>query len=303
MFGYIRTYAPELKVREQESYRAAYCGLCRCMGSCCGQCSRLTLSYDLVFLALVRLCVTGERPSFSRRRCAVHPLRRRAVMEENGALNHSARCAALLNYWKLRDDLADERGLRRARARCLLPLFSLWRRRVLRRWEGPDGAIAAHLASLAALEREAVASVDLPANVFGALMRDLCAHGLEGTQAKLAGEIGYHVGRWIYMVDAADDLERDRRSGSYNPYLALLGDGAFEEIARQNMQSFLTAELMGVERALDLAEGESYPDGMAILRNILYLGMPRVAREVLWGRENADGTEKTENTENEEKDI
>ena len=68
MFGYIKTYPPELKVREQESYRALYCGLCREMGRCDGQCARLTLSYDFVFLTLVRLSVTGEAPTFRPRR-------------------------------------------------------------------------------------------------------------------------------------------------------------------------------------------------------------------------------------------
>ena len=61
MYGYVRTHAPELKVRQQEYYRAVYCGLCRTMGKCTGQCSRMTLSYDFTFFALVRMALTGER--------------------------------------------------------------------------------------------------------------------------------------------------------------------------------------------------------------------------------------------------
>ena len=75
MYGYLRIHAPELKVREQEYYRAVYCGLCRTMGKCTGQCSRMTLSYDFTLFALVRMALTGETAAFRRRRCMAHPTR------------------------------------------------------------------------------------------------------------------------------------------------------------------------------------------------------------------------------------
>ena len=75
MYGYVRTHAPELKVREQEYYRAVYCGLCRTMGKCTGQCSRMTLSYDFTYFALVRMALTGSFPAIKARRCLAHPFR------------------------------------------------------------------------------------------------------------------------------------------------------------------------------------------------------------------------------------
>ena len=175
MFGYIRTHVPELRVREHECYRAVYCGLCREMGRCTGCLSRLTLSYDFVFLTLVRMAVTGEKPTFSPRRCAVHPLRKRPMMNGNEALAHSARCAALLNYWKVRDDRADERGFKRLRAMLIQPFMAIGRRRARRVYGQLEAQIASHLAQLSALERDNTDSADLPANAFGALLRDICA--------------------------------------------------------------------------------------------------------------------------------
>ena len=290
MFGYIRTYAPELKVREHEGYRALYCGLCREMGRCCGCCSRLTLSYDFVFLALLRLCVTGERVQFRGRRCLAHPLAKRSSAESCAALAHCARCAALLNYWKVRDDRADERGLKRLVALLAQPMMAGGRRRARKSYADLDERIAGRLEELAALERERVASADLPANVFGELVRDFCAYGLEGSQAKIAAALGYHTGRWIYLVDALDDREADAKRGSYNPFVPLYGGGALTEAQKETLEAHLIEELMGVERALDLIdESEAgYPDGTAILRNILYLGMPRVAKEILYKQEKAN---------------
>ena len=284
MFGYIRTCTPELRVREHECYRAAYCGLCREMGRCTGCTSRLTLSYDFVFLTLLRLCVTGEVPSFRRRRCAVHPLSKRASMERCEALTHCARCAAILNYWKNRDDRADERGGKRLRALALSPVLAGGRRRAKQSYAELDACIAAHLEALSALERERTESADLPAAVFGELVRDFCAYGLDGARARIAAELGYYTGRWIYLVDALDDRVRDAARGSYNPLVLLYGGGELTEQQKRSLSAALTAELMGVERALDLLEEtEGFPEGLAVLRNMLYLGMPQTAQDILDG--------------------
>jgi hypothetical protein len=281
MFGYIRTHVPELRVREHECYRAVYCGLCREMGRCTGCLSRLTLSYDFVFLTLVRMAVTGEKPTFSPRRCAVHPLRKRPMMNGNEALAHSARCAALLNYWKVRDDRADERGFKRLRAMLIQPFMAIGRRRARRVYGQLEAQIASHLAQLSALERDNTDSADLPANAFGALLRDICAYGLEGTQAKLAAAIGYHAGRWIYLIDALDDRAADAERGSYNPLNLMYGTSALTAEQTETFSAHLTEELMEIESALDLTDGDAFPEGMALLRNMLYLGMPRVAEAIL----------------------
>jgi len=289
MFGYIRTCTPELRVREHECYRAAYCGLCHEMGRCTGCTSRLTLSYDFVFLTLLRLCVTGEVPSFTRRRCVAHPLSKRPTMKKCGALTHCARCAAILNYWKNRDDRDDERGIKRLRAACLHPVLAGGRRRAKKAYAELDGRIAERLSALSDMERERVESADLPAGVFGELVREFCAFGLEGAAYRIAAELGYYTGRWIYLVDALDDREKDARTGSYNPFVLLYGGGELSDDQKASLNAALTAELMGVERALDLLEeAEGFPEGLAILRNILYLGMPETAKGILYGKSNEE---------------
>ena len=120
MFGYIRPYVPDLRVREHELYRAVYCGLCHSMGRHTGCASRLTLSYDFVFLAAVRMVL--EQTAYSARpcRCGAHPLKKRAVLLENSALAYCARAAALLTEAKIADDIQDTKGLA-LRSRMLHP--------------------------------------------------------------------------------------------------------------------------------------------------------------------------------------
>ncbi len=155
MFGYIRPKNAELKVRESEYYRAVYCGLCHAMRHVTGAFSRVTLSYDFVFLAIVRMGLIGEVPAFEQKRCFVHPTRKRPTACENETLRYCAGAAALLSYGKCRDDLHDETGLRRLGAWLLLPFLAHARRRALKKIAGISALeeqIAACLAEIAAIE-------------------------------------------------------------------------------------------------------------------------------------------------------
>lgn len=285
MFGYVRPHVPELRVREHEVYRGIYCGLCRAMGSCTGCLSRMTLSYDFVCLALLRTAAAGESFTFTPRRCAAHPMTRRSVADPAPALDDCARAAALLGWHKLRDDLDDEGGIRRMRARLALPAAAAARRRALREGGGEmsalDDKIAAALADLHALEAESAPSVDAPADTFGALMQALAAHGLTGDSARIAGEFGRHLGRWLYVLDAVDDYADDVRLGRYNPFAA---SGGLDDARRASLTHALTAELMAAESALDLLDLDTLPNTEGLLRNLLYLGMPRTAQRVLDGK-------------------
>ena len=289
MYGYLRVHAPELKVREQEYYRAVYCGLCRTMGKCTGQCSRLTLSYDFTFFAIVRMAITGQEPTLTRRRCALHPTRRHPMAEPNDELRLCAYLSAILAYHKMRDDRADERGLRRAAAGLSLPYVSALRRRAIRHgYAEADTRACRAMEELANMEAACPPSVDAPASLFGDLMAELLAYGLTGDQAKLAHTVGRHVGRWVYILDAADDFAEDRKQGRYNPLACLYGDPAMTalpENKREEIRLALLAELSELECAFDLLDTDDRPDMGGVLKNFLYMGMPREAERVLFGEE------------------
>lgn len=290
MYGYIRIHAPELKVREQEYYRAVYCGLCRTMGRCTGQCSRMTLSYDFTYFALVRMALTGKYPSLKAHRCPVHPLRKRPMAEPTEDLALCAYMSAILAYHKIRDDLRDERGMKRTAATALSPFVDSLRRRALKRgYTKADMAVAGAMKALCELEAARPPSVDEPAELFGELMAVLLSYGLDGNQAKLAHTIGRHVGRWVYILDAADDYAEDVKRGRYNPLACLYGQNAGGEplpaqlppSKREEIKTALLCELSELECAFDLMDLSENPDLGGVLRNILYLGMPKEAERVL----------------------
>ena len=282
MLGYIRTDAKELRLREHESYRALYCGLCRSMGKCTGQCSRLSLSYDFVFLAALRYCFAKEIPTLKKRRCLVHPLRPRPMAEPSEALTYCAHASALLTYHKCLDDCRDERGGGRLRGYLARGLFRSAYRRARRTLPALDGEIREALAELSAYEADpgTVPSADRPASLFGELMAKVFAHGLEESDARICGALGRAVGHWIYLVDAADDLVEDQKKGRFNPLLLLFG-GLPAKTDLENLKLSLTGQLMRAEQALLLMESFPTPEVKEILYNILYLGMPARAEQVL----------------------
>lgn len=282
MLGYVRANIPELRMRDYECYRALYCGLCRHMGKCTGQCSRLSLSYDFVFLAAVRTALLGEELHFKKKRCLVHPLTKRSAVVNSPTLRYCADASALLSYHKLRDDLSDEKGFKKLRARVALLFFRGAWRRARRRHEELDVRIGEHLKALRDYELDASAppSADLPASIFAALMEDVFREDLEATDARIAAAIGRAIGHWIYLLDAADDLENDQKNGGFNPYLRLFGEAPTPE-QRENVRLSLLRILMDAERAFLLIDQFPCPEVKEILSNVLYLGLPQTAEKIL----------------------
>ena len=281
MFGYIRTDTPELRVRENEYYRAVYCGLCRAQGKCTGQCSRMTLSYDVAFLALVRLAVSGENPEIKRGACIAHPFRKRAYLSRCESLEYCAHAAALLTYGKIKDDISDERGSKRLKARLIMPVARSMRRRSLKKYSELDKKIASGLKKLREIEAEKLSSVDIPADCFGDILSEVLSHGYSGNKEKILKNIGRHIGKWIYIVDAADDIEEDGKKNRFNPFIALYGENNLTDEQKRLISDSLKLELLSSEPAFDLIDYESNRTAEGIIKNIIYRGMPQTADEIL----------------------
>lgn len=281
MFGYVKAHSAEMKVKEYEAYRGVYCGLCRSMGKCTGQCSRMTLSYDFAFLAILRICILGERVEFEQRRCIAHPLKKRNMMKRSDTLEYCARAAAILNYHKIKDDLADEKGFAKLGAVLVYPFVAHARKKALKAGlEALDDRINVLLGELSAIEKKQLASVDEPAMVFGEILSLICSHGLEGTDARIAAEIGKGVGKWIYSIDALDDIRDDAKRGRYNPFLLLYGGKTPEKEQLAGISDALRAALCSAENALDLVECDDRSI-KNIVDNIMFLGLPDVTDGVI----------------------
>ena len=280
MFGYIRTDTPELRVRENEYYRAVYCGLCRAQGKCTGLCSKFTLNYDIVFLALLRLAVDGKQVQIKRGRCMAHPFRKRAYVECCEPLEYSAYASAILTHGKIADDINDEKGMKKLNAQFIKPFTSHMRKKALKKYSELDEKVFSGLKRLSEIEKQNLSSVDIPADAFGDILADILSYGLDGNNAKILSNIGKHIGRWIYIIDAADDVDEDIKKNRFNAF-ARLYEGNIPDEERESIANSLKLELLSAEPAFDLIDYNELYDIEEIIKNIIYRGMPQTAERVL----------------------
>ena len=288
MLGYVRASVPELRMREYDCYRSLYCGLCRHMGKCTGQCSRMSLSYDFVFLALARISLTNEKLTHKRVRCLVHPFKKRMAVTDSPTLTYCADATAILTYHKCRDDVNDEKGLKKLRGR----LASLWfrggYRRAVKRHPALDKTVREHLKRLGQYETDETAypSADIPAEIFGDVMSAIFSEGLSEQDARIASSLGKALGRWVYLADAADDFQKDKKEHAFNPYLALFGNEPTKE-DWENVKLAMKQLLSDAERAFLLIDPHTDVELNELMCNILYIGLPNTADRIL--EQNAKG--------------
>ena len=210
MFGYIKPCAPELKVKEQEAYRAVYCGLCKELGRSYGQLSRMTLSYDFAFLSVLAMGVRGDAVEFRQERCMVHPLKKRNICQSCGSLELSAAMAIILLYHKLQDNIADGDAAEKAACLLALPAAKAAYDKAAAKLPALAKLTEEQMAAQAALEKERCSSVDRAAEPTAKILEALLGSLSEDeTQQLVLKRIGYLLGRCIYLMDALDDLEED----------------------------------------------------------------------------------------------
>ncbi len=288
MFGYVRPYKPELLVKEYGQYKAIYCQLCRVLGDEYGVLARFALSYDCAFYAMLALSVTGSRVEEQKRRCVCNPLKACTYLPSPGeAYKKAAALCVLLTYHKLRDDCEDEGFFASLGSRLLLPVVSPKASRAAGQYPGMAGIVEKAMESQRQAEEEG-AGVDRCAEPTANLLRELFGElaGCDSKQRPALESFGYFLGRWVYLMDAADDLAEDMRSGSFNPFIKRLGLEGKKELTHEERRAAdeacneaLNATAARLVLAANLIElGQFGP----IIENVAQKGLAEVQREILF---------------------
>ncbi|MDR1778828.1 MAG: DUF5685 family protein [Clostridiales Family XIII bacterium] len=273
MIGYVTPQKSELKLREFEVYNAYYCAVCHAIRSRYGQLPRLLLNYDFVFLAMLLASLGDAEDAISEFRCATHPTRRRNIIGASPETDYAADLLVLLAYCNLQDDKQDEhKVLGYAGTAVLGPYY----RKAKRRYPAKEALLWVKLRELARFEKDGCAQIDLVSEPFADIME--AAFDWPGLAERNGSEmlrtalkrIGRHLGKWVYLIDAADDLAKDRKSGSYNPL-------AGEEVPADRLKLNLQLHLAQIAEATDLLPIKK---NRAIIENIVYIGLNKRTEDV-----------------------
>ena len=279
MFGYISICREGLGDADTNTFRAYYCGLCRAVGRECSQLSRLGLSYDITFLALVLSSALFENADITEERCAVHPLKKHPCVVNDAAVDYAARAGEILTYLKLKDDRDDEGSVK---ARIAMAALRSGKNKAVAKNKETFDFISDRLSELSLLEKQNCSEIDEAADKFAKILEYVFTPDFvtDNDTRRILAWFGYNLGRWLYIIDAYNDIERDYKSGSYNPFLAK-ADGGAEEIKREireRTEFTLTLTLENTASALELL---SLHRNRSLIENIVYQGLKGKQKSVL----------------------
>ena len=275
MFGYIKPFVPELKVRDNELYGAVYCGLCKSMGKTTRFSSRFALSYDAVFLALVLSSLHGKPFEIYTGKCGFNPFKKKLIASDCDILRYCSAVSAHLTYYSVLDRIKDSRGFKKLGAKLILPASRKAKERAKRVYPFDDEKTETLLQKLHKLEESNCGSLDMTADCFGELLSYYFVCGAPEGKAESARVIGYMTGKYIYAADACDDFEKDKKSGAYNPLLYGEGDTAAKMKSAFGAMCIWADEAAG-ELTLEGAAGHSFDTA----DNIMRLGMVDTAKKL-----------------------
>lgn len=261
MLGVMTVRKEEMKFREYDRYRAFYCGLCRAIGKRCGSVCRLALSFEMTFLAMLQTALYESDTSMEFRRCALHPVRRQQMLGGE-AVDYCADLSALISYYDLRDGWEDERRVDKLAESALLKKAAL---RAGKLHERQRDAVIKYVKALHEVEERNEQNLDVAANLTGNMLAELYVMK-EDVYARDLREMGFYLGKFIYLCDCYEDIERDEKNGSYNPLLARREQESFAEDCERMLSDMMARACMAFERLPVLQDAE-------ILRNILYSGI------------------------------
>lgn len=263
MFGYVIPNQAALPPEAQARYRSAYCGLCRRIGALHGLRGRLTLSYDLTFLNLLLSSLyEGESElQTGSDHCPIHPIRK-TNWRSSAPTDYCADLSVALHYYNAEDKWKDDHSLLGLGFEKLLESPT---EAAAQRWPRQCNAIRACLDRLAQFEAEGSEDLDAVSGCFGDLMAELFDYKEDHWSPELRS-IGYNLGKYIYLLDAYDDLARDQRKGAYNPLRSLSQLPTYEEEMREIFELLLANCARSFERLPCVEDAD-------LLRNILYSGV------------------------------
>lgn len=261
MYGYVVVNQQELKIREYTEYRSYYCGLCQTLKDSYGRLGQFTISYDMTFLVMLLTGLYEPKINYCEQRCIAHPFVKHPVRTSE-VCSYVADMNILMTYYKSVDDWHDEKKLA---GKLVADLLKTRVEVIEKRYPQKAQTIKEHLNKLAALENSQERMIDAPAKEFGAVMAQICDYREDEWQERLRS-LGDYLGRFIYILDAYEDLEKDIKTGSYNVLKYHMNDEHFDNLCEELLKSLMA----NVARDFEFLPIINNAD---ILKNIIYSGV------------------------------
>lgn len=285
MLGYVKAFKPEMKIKDYELYRGIYCSLCRALGRLYSPIAQLFLSYDFAFAAVLRLAAGESGCSFSKKRCPYNPAKKCMICGSRKELDLCAHAVIITVFYKVKDNIYDGGLKSKLIAALIYPIVWLMHKKAARLAPEIDEIIGSSMKNQAEIEKKETVGIDEAAHNSAHALGMITALGFDDENKNSLYNLGYMVGRYVYILDAADDLESDIKNGSFNPFKSDYGKK--DEFAKR-VRGMLNLTQSNALDALDSLSKKRFED---ILENIVLDGLTFSGEKVL----KKYAPEKTEN--------
>ena len=261
MFGYVVMNKPEIRFKDFDLYRSFYCGLCRELREKYGISGQITLTYDMTFVVVLLSALYEPPTQKGTTRCVIHPVCKQPV-RKNAATEYGADMNVLLTYYKCMDDWEDEKKFA---ALGYGKILQRKNNRLSYRYPEKAEKIRKLLEELSQMEKAGETDIDKMSGCFGRIMEEIFAWKTDVWEGSLR-RMGFYLVKFIYILDAYDDVEKDVKNGNYNPFAEKYIMKGFDEQVRQLLIMMMAQTCREFEKLPII----KYTD---ILRNILYSGV------------------------------
>lgn len=279
MLGYVRAYKPDMKMRDYELYKGVYCSLCRALGRNYSPLAQLFLSYDFALACVLRLAAAENGCTFSKKRCPYNPSQKCMICASKEVFDFCAHAVIITVYYKVIDNLRDKGFISKLAAALVFPAVALMHKKAARLAPDIEKAVSVAMKLQAETEAKPSLSIDEAAHPSAQALATVFALGFEGETKEALSKIGYMTGRFVYILDAADDLEDDKKKGAFNPFSGEdISSAESRKIFAEKVRGMLNLTQSIALESLDMLEVERFYD---IMDNILLEGLSNCAERVL----------------------
>ncbi len=279
MFGYVNVDRSEMLGKDFDTYKAIYCSLCKQLGKEYSFLARFILSYDCTFYAVVALALAEDCPGFCTGRCKFNPLKKCNYLNKGEEdLSKAAALSIITAYYKIIDNISDGSILEKLVCYVLKPVFSIWHKKAKENYPQLEEAVATMSESQFEVEKDRDCSIDKSADPTAKMLSSVMAElSADETDSKIYSTFGYFLGKWIYLIDAANDYDDDLKRNSFNPYIIAFNNDKEGHI--NDINESLNTCLSQMFLAYNLIKVKRFD---RIIENVLIHSLPKKQRSVLY---------------------
>jgi len=276
MFGYVRTDTPYLYIKDETLYKAMYCGVCKGIGEVCGHRARMGLSYDVAFLSVILHNIAGQDVTIEKAHCLTHLIRRKKMAKVDEMTRQLGAFNTELTYFKFIDDVQDgDKG----KGKRLW--FQKGHKRVLKKYPKIAQIVRENMSEHDRFEKSGVDSIDRAADATANMLAEFSDYVLGEKRTNCTHGLFYALGKWIYLIDALDDYDKDVKKGAYNPFKIAFGAGCKGELMERNGEDVRFIFQSVFSSIGENLNGISFRFNRDLSDNILLRGLPKTTKEIM----------------------